>query len=440
MNPLAEELNAILDGTVAGRLLSTLGRRFYFPRGIIAQSAEAKQSAHAANATIGMAYREGKPLILSSIADSMPTLTAEEAVAYAPTAGVEKLRRVWKDLIVQKNPSIDPDTISLPVVTPGLTGGISYTADMFLDEGETILASEPCWDNYGLIFSTRRNANMRGVPYFGKNHGSGLDMAAIEKAAGEAAAQGPLVMILNFPNNPSGYSPTCKEAGAFVSIVEKIAQKGKDVLIICDDAYFGHFYEEEIYRESLFSRFARLHENVLAIKIDGPIKEEYVWGLRMGFITFGGRGLEPEHYEALTKKTMGAIRSSISCANTPAQHFVLKALEDPRSAAEKEGFQELLRRRYHAVKKFVNENPAPPSLRALPFNSGYFMSFHCQGISAENLRRELLANHGIGIVALGEDYVRVAFSSLDEEKIPAVYRTIYDTAAGLGTAPALAAH
>ena len=65
MNYLADELNFLLDGTVAGRLLSPLGRRLYFPKGIIAQSAEAKQGAHTANATIGMAYYQGKPLTLS---------------------------------------------------------------------------------------------------------------------------------------------------------------------------------------------------------------------------------------------------------------------------------------------------------------------------------------------------------------------------------------
>jgi hypothetical protein len=42
MNPLAEELNSILDRGVSGRLLSPMGRRLYFPKGIIAQSAEAK--------------------------------------------------------------------------------------------------------------------------------------------------------------------------------------------------------------------------------------------------------------------------------------------------------------------------------------------------------------------------------------------------------------
>jgi len=133
MNTLAHELNSVLDGTVAARLLSSLGKRLYFPKGIIAQSAEAKKLAHKANATIGMAFEGGRPLILSAVAEGMPTLSAAEAVAYAPTAGVEQARTAWKEAMVRKNPSVDAARVSLPAVVPGLTAGISYIAALVLD-------------------------------------------------------------------------------------------------------------------------------------------------------------------------------------------------------------------------------------------------------------------------------------------------------------------
>ena len=89
----------------------------------------------------------------------------------------------------------------------------------------------------------------------------------------------------------------------------------------------------------------------------------------------------------------------------------------------------MLQKRYDKVKAFIDKNPNHPSLTPLPFNSGYFMSFTCKGISAEKLRQKLLAESGIGVVSLGESCLRVAFSSLDEEKVDQVYGTIYDTAA-----------
>jgi aspartate/methionine/tyrosine aminotransferase len=425
MNPLAAELNEILEGTIAGRLFSNLGRRLYFPKGIIAQSAEAKKSATMANGTIGMAYNRGKPLILSAIADNMAAFTPEEAVAYAPTAGIEKARTAWKDQIIKKNPSLAPENISLPAVIAGLTAGLSCTADLFIGKDSKLIASDPCWDNYSLIFETRRQTKMIPVKFLGA--GPGLDMEAISAAVRQEAKSGAVRIIFNFPNNPSGYSATAQEAQALVNLLGETAEKGADVLVICDDAYFGLFYEDNIARESLFAKFAKLHERVLAIKLDGPTKEDYVWGLRMGFLTFGSKGLDQTHYDALVKKLMGAIRSSVSCANTSAQHLMLKVMEDPRTPGEKAAYKDMLQRRYNLVKDFIKANPNHPVLQPLPFNSGYFMSFSCK-TDAEAIRQELLQKHGIGTVSLGKHCLRVAFSSIDEEKIPEVYRQIYETA------------
>ena len=58
MNPLANELNTLLEGTIIADMMSDYGRRMYFPKGIISQSAEAKQKAHRYNATIGNRNRK----------------------------------------------------------------------------------------------------------------------------------------------------------------------------------------------------------------------------------------------------------------------------------------------------------------------------------------------------------------------------------------------
>ncbi|MDR2767103.1 MAG: aminotransferase class I/II-fold pyridoxal phosphate-dependent enzyme [Treponema sp.] len=424
MNPLADELNSLLAGSVAGRLLSALGRRLYFPRGIIAQAAEAKKTA-AVNATLGMAYRQGKPLILRALAEKLPALTSDEAVSYAPTAGVESFRTAWKQAMLRKNPSISA-ALSLPAVVPGITAGISYAADLFLDEGQTMLGPSPAWDNYSLVFGERRGGVYEGVPLFS---GGGLNREGFRAAVAKAARSGTVRIILNFPHNPSGYTPVPAEADFLAGLFEEAAEGGADVLVLCDDAYFGLFYEDSV-RESLFGRLAGLHEKILAVKIDGPTKEDYVWGLRTAFITFGSRGLDDALYAALEKKLMAVIRSSVSCANTPAQHLTRMLLEDPSARAEKAEYFALLGARYRAVKAFVEMEKAPAMVEAMPFNSGYFMCFRCKGIGAEALRQALLAR-GIGTIALGGEYLRVTFASLEESEIPRVYRAIYECAAEL---------
>lgn len=424
INPLAQELNDALKGTTAGQLLSDVGTRLYFPKGIIAQSGEAKKLGKVANGTIGTTVVEGKPVMLPSIHKFAPDLTAAELVAYAPTAGNPEFREIWKKELIKKNPRLEGKAISTPVVVPGLTAGISYLSDLFLDENHSLIAADPSWDNYVLIASARRNAEFVQFKMFkdGKFNIDGL-----EETLKEEAKKGSVRVLLNFPQNPSGYSPTRDEAQRLVSIMKNLAENGTKVMVWCDDAYFGLNYEDDIEPQSLFAYLCDLHENVLAAKIDGPTKEDFAWGARTGFITFGCKGMTEVQYDALVKKLMAAIRSSVSCASTPAQTLIRKGYETGKLDEEKKEFRKILERRYALVRKFINEHTSS-AIEPLPFNSGYFMSFDTKKINAEELRVRLLNEKGIGTIQIDSRTLRVAFSSLDENKIEVVYQAIYDMA------------
>ncbi|MCI7441384.1 MAG: aminotransferase class I/II-fold pyridoxal phosphate-dependent enzyme [Treponema sp.] len=424
INPLAQELNDALKGTTAGQLLSDVGTRLYFPKGIIAQSGEAKKLGKVANGTIGTTVVEGKPVMLPSIHKFAPDLTAAELVAYAPTAGNPEFREIWKKELIKKNPRLEGKAISTPVVVPGLTAGISYLSDLFLDENHSLIAADPSWDNYVLIASARRNAEFVQFKMFkdGKFNIDGL-----EETLKEEAKKGSVRVLLNFPQNPSGYSPTRDEAQRLVSIMKNLAENGTKVMVWCDDAYFGLNYEDDIEPQSLFAYLCDLHENVLAAKIDGPTKEDFAWGARTGFITFGCKGMTEAQYDALVKKLMAAIRSSVSCASTPAQTLIRKGYETGKLDEEKKEFRKILERRYALVRKFINEHTSS-AIEPLPFNSGYFMSFDTKKINAEELRVRLLNEKGIGTIQIDSRTLRVAFSSLDENKIEVVYQAIYDMA------------
>ncbi len=424
INPLAQELNDALKGTTAGQLLSNVGTRLYFPKGIIAQSGEAKKLGKVANGTIGTTVVEGKPVMLPSIHKFAPDLTAAELVAYAPTAGNPEFREIWKKELIKKNPRLEGKAISTPVVVPGLTAGISYLSDLFLDENHSLIAADPSWDNYVLIASARRNAEFVQFKMFkdGKFNIDGL-----EETLKEEAKKGSVRVLLNFPQNPSGYSPTRDEAQRLVSIMKNLAENGTKVMVWCDDAYFGLNYEDDIEPQSLFAYLCDLHENVLAAKIDGPTKEDFAWGARTGFITFGCKGMTEAQYDALVKKLMAAIRSSVSCASTPAQTLIRKGYETGKLDEEKKEFRKILERRYALVRKFINEHTSS-AIEPLPFNSGYFMSFDTKKINAEELRVRLLNEKGIGTIQIDSRTLRVAFSSLDENKIEVVYQAIYDMA------------
>ena len=425
INALAQELNETLKGTTPGVLLSDVGTRLYFPKGIIAQSGEAKKLGKTANGTIGMTVIDGTPVMLPSVKKYIPDLSSRELVAYAPTAGNPDLRELWKQALIKKNPSLEGKSFSLPVVVPGLTAGISYLADLFLDETKPLVAADPSWDNYILIANARRNAEFVQFPMFADGK---FNIPGLEKVLREQAKSGSVRVLLNFPQNPSGYSPTSAETAQIVSIIKSLADAGTKVMVWCDDAYFGLNYEKDIESQSLFAHLCDLSPNVLAAKIDGPTKEDFAWGFRCGFITFGCKGLTEEQYDALVKKLMAAIRSSVSCSSTPPQSLLLKAFQNPAQVEkEKAEFRAVLEKRYALVKKFTTTHTSE-NITPLPFNSGYFMAFDTKKVNAETLRQKLLKERGIGTISIDSRTLRVAFSSLEEDKIDIVYQAIYETA------------
>ena len=425
LNPLAQELNECLKDTVAGKLLSDEGSRMYFPKGIIAQSEEAKKGASKANGTIGMTIINGTPAILPSIQKSVPSFDARSLVAYAPTAGQKEFRTIWQKQIIDKNPLLKTKKTSLPVVVPGLTAGLSYIADLFIDETKPLLAPDPSWDNYALIVEARRGAELHPFNFF---DGGKIDTVSLENAVKkEAASYGSVRLLFNFPQNPSGYSPTKNEVAELCRIIREAASGGTKLLILCDDAYFGLNYEDDIEAQSLFAHIADIHENVLAVKIDGPTKEDFAWGFRCGFVTFASKKFSDEHYDALIKKLMGVIRSSVSCSATPSQSLLMHSYSDPENEVQKIAFRKILEARYRAVRSFVDTHESG-AIEALPFNSGYFMSFRLKGIDAETLRKKLLSEKGIGTISIDSRTLRVAFSSIDEDKIESVYADIYAAA------------
>ena len=84
--PLAAELNRRLEKAAPEVLamLSGLGRRLYFPRGILTQSAEAREGAHRSNATIGIATEGGVPMHLPSVAQHLRDIGPADATEMHP--------------------------------------------------------------------------------------------------------------------------------------------------------------------------------------------------------------------------------------------------------------------------------------------------------------------------------------------------------------------
>ena len=426
MHELAVKLNETLKGTCAYDLLSDYGLRMYVPKGIIVQSAEAKQKATKYNATIGVALENGTAMYIPAMrAQFADTMKVGEIFPYAPMGGVPALRKIWKEDMYAKNPLLAGKSISLPVVTSGLTNSLSLVCSLFVENGGDVVLPDMYWENYNLILDEQRQANKILFPLF---KGEGFNTEGLDQAL--ESADDCVTVILNFPNNPTGYTPTDAESDKIVAILKKHADAGKRITLITDDAYFGLFFDDEPCKQSLFAKVCDLSENILAVKCDAATKEEMVWGFRVAFVTYGSKGFTDEQYDALMQKTMGALRGSLSSCSMPAQNILLKAMADPNHAADKEKGVKKIGERYFELKKALKKHEKETCLKALPFNSGYFMLFWC-ACDADELRHLLLDKYQTGIIKSDDHHVRIAFSSVDVPNIEGLIDTVYKAAAEL---------
>lgn len=422
MNKIAHDLNhqILEENPHVYELLSALGKKLYYPKGILSQTAEAKQKAYRFNATIGIATEQNHPMFLPLMQETLANYDPKDLYPYAPPAGKPELRELWREKMLEENPSLKNKSFSYPIVTNALTHGLSIIADLFADENDPLILPDKLWGNYNFIFGVRRGVQNITFPFYTEK--GAFNTRGMKEALLSKKDHGKAILLLNFPNNPTGYTPTEQDATEIIAALSEVAEQGMNLVVISDDAYFGLFYENSI-KESLFGRITDLHPRILAIKVDGATKEEYMWGFRVGFITYGSK--YPAVLDGLEKKTLGILRGTISSASHPAQTFVLNAIRSTDFQTQKQEKFEILKKRACKVKQILEQGDYSDAWDFYPFNSGYFMCLKLNGVDAEDLRIHLLEQYGVGVISLGESDIRVAFSCVEEEELKDLYDLIY---------------
>ena len=420
MNPLAQNLNNELYqyNPEVLSMLSQLGKEMFYPKGILSQSADAKSTKY--NATIGMATDKDGKMYANELYGVFNHLSPDEIFPYAPPQGIEGLRTLWQEKILKENPDLKSHMISKPIVTNALTHGLSLIGDLFVDTNDTILLPSHNWGNYKLIFNTRHQANINTYDIF-DNNGHYTTDALVSTL--EHYTSDKVIMILNYPNNPTGYTPTKQEVKTIVEAIEALANKGTKVIAVVDDAYYGLFYED-VYTQSIFTALTTLnHKNILPVRLDGATKEFFAWGFRVGFITFGIHNDTAQ--QVLEAKVKGLIRSNISSGPMPSQNAIKYVLEHHEQFnKEIQANINTLQERYAVTKEVVYDKQYQRHWQAYDFNSGYFMALKVNGVDPEELRVHLINKYSIGIIALNDTDIRVAFSCVEKDDIPHVFNSI----------------
>ena len=396
---------------------SKLGENIILPQDVLIQSKETAAIPGAINATIGIATSNKKAMALPSINKVITEINNSEYLPYSPTPGLPKIRELWKEKILADNPSINKDFLSLPMVTTGITQGIDIAANLFSESGDALLLPNLFWQNYAQIYTIKLENKIYKYNQFDENNEFSISNF---KETLYSIKEDKISLILNFPNNPTGYTPSDVELNSLVDVISTYAKenKNKQLIIVSDDAYFGLFFEKNHKTPTLSATYKLAeNENCLIVKLDGITKEFYSWGLRVGFITYYTKNNELR--KILLEKTQGYLRSTTSSPSNLSQQIAVRLLDNKQSLEEKEINDKIIEERYNELKQAISKEQLNQLVRVLPFNSGYFFTIKLpSNINAHEFRLKFLNEYKYGVYSMDDEHIRIAFSCLDKELIP----------------------
>lgn len=406
----ADRLNAVLrrEHPATERMLSPLGRRLAFPRGIPFQADEARGSR--IDATIGqLTDGEGSPIPLPALLASVDGLDPAATFLYAPIDGPRPLREAWgaRERRLAGGPAF---ATSLPFLSHGLTHSLSIVSSLFADPDTDIIVPAPAWENYDLIFEMYAGARI--VRYAVTTEGR-FDISGLARALAQIRTKG--IVVLNFPSNPAGWMPTAADVA---QIVEVLTQHPGPLVVVTDDAYQDWVYESDRHPRSLFWDIAAKAdpERLLVLKSDGATKELVFFASRVGFLTHTVTGTGET---ALLSKLKTVVRGTVGCASGPAMAMVQRALLDPNLEHDIAERRALLADRYQVLKSALGSLD-PSKVTIHPFNSAFFVFLELvPGIDAEAVRQRLLRESSVGAIAFrAENAIRLAYCSIHRDRLP----------------------
>jgi aminotransferase len=319
---------------------------------------------------------------------------------YAPTNGIPGLREALAEKTYRDyGLSYDPDSEML--ITVGGTEAIFLALFGLVNPGDDVLIPNPGFVCYepGVLLAG-------GVPVHiplleEKEFKPSIDhvMSLITKKS--------RVMILNYPNNPTGAVLSHDEVAALAKIAVE-----RDLIVISDEVYEKIIYDDA--KHHCLATFPEMRERTLVI--NSFSKTYAMTGLRVGYV-YGPK--------ELISPLWLAHQYTVACANSLTQYAALAALRGSQDFV-REMVQEFDRRR-HLVYQRLNETEGFKC--ALPKGAFYvFPNIKDFCMSSEEFAEFLLREAHVTTVpgssfgGYGEGYIRISYAAAYEQLEEALNR------------------
>ena len=314
---------------------------------------------------------------------------------YTSNLGLPRLRRSISDYIKGRF-GIAYEPLSEVLVSVGVSESIDLALRALLDPGDEVLYHEPCYVSYAPSIVLARGV-AKAIPTRAE-HEFRLTPEDLVAAITPASK----ILMLNFPNNPTGATMSAENLAEIAEICVK-----HDLVVFTDEIYSELTYEGGVHTS--IAALPGMKERT--VFLHGVSKAYAMTGWRIGFAC-----APKDMIEAMMK----IHQYSILCASIMGQDATIEALERGTSSMESMRREYELRRNY--IVNSLNELGLPCFQ---PKGAFYvFPDITSTGLSSREFSLRLLHEKKVAVVpgtafgASGEGHVRCSYAAaLDQIKI-----------------------
>lgn len=312
---------------------------------------------------------------------------------YSSNAGLMELRNAISDKVNEEH-GISYHAKEEVMVTVGGSEAIDLAMRVILTPGDEVLIPEPCYVSY---LPCAKMAY--GVPVPIQLEEKDEFRLTPEKLE-EAITEKTKLLILPFPNNPTGGIMEERDLEAIVPIILK-----HNLYVLTDEIYSALSYKG---KHHSIIEFPGMRERT--VYINGFSKAYAMTGWRLGYACAE---------ERILKQMLKLHQFAIMCAPTTSQYSAVEALRNGDADVRK------MREAYDERRRFLVYHLRKMGLDCFePYGAFYvFPSIRKFGLSSEEFAEKLLKEEKVAVVpgnafgASGEGFIRISYAySLDNLK------------------------
>lgn len=317
---------------------------------------------------------------------------------YSSNAGFIELRKEISKYLYRKF-DLEYSPEDEIIVTVGGSEGIDIALRALVGPGDEVIVPEPSFVAY------KGCAAFTGATPKVLNLKAENDFKLTAKELEEAITEKTKVVIVPFPNNPTGAIMTREELEPIVKVLSK-----KDVIVISDEIYAELSYDKP---HVSIASFPEIKDKTLVI--NGFSKAYAMTGWRLGYLCGN---------KALISQMKKIHQYAIMCSPTTAQYAAIEALKSGDDSVNK------MVREYNRRRRVLVDGFRKLGLECFePLGAFYvFPSIKSTGLTSDEFCEKLLINEKVLVVPgnafgeCGEGFVRACYASSMENIIEALKR------------------